>query len=310
MNLIDMSRLPAPDIIEDLDYEQIFQEGLADFRSRNPEWTAILESDPVVKLLEALAYREVLIRSRINDAAKAVMLAYATGSDLEQIGALFGVKRLSGEPDDRLRYRIQQGFSALSVAGPSAAYRTLALRISNAIVDASVESGTPGRVDVTVLGWEIVQEEDTQPAEIANGQRLFPSVVVGSGEAVVMAGDASDLLNAVRLELSGESVRPLTDQVVVSAPVVKTTDITARLHIYRGPDPQMVLSQALSDLDDYLKSIRLLGYDMTRAGIIAVLAVPGVQNVLLDAPQQDIVCAFNEIALEQTIAVTIEQITE
>ncbi len=35
---------------------------------------------------EENAYREVIWRQRVNEAARAVMLAYATGADLDQIG--------------------------------------------------------------------------------------------------------------------------------------------------------------------------------------------------------------------------------
>ncbi len=35
--------------------------------------------EPIVKLLQENAYREVILRQRVNDAAKAVMLAYSTG---------------------------------------------------------------------------------------------------------------------------------------------------------------------------------------------------------------------------------------
>jgi phage-related baseplate assembly protein len=50
--------------------------------------TLALESEPIVKLLQENAYREVILRQRINDAAKAVMLAYSTGADLDQFGGI------------------------------------------------------------------------------------------------------------------------------------------------------------------------------------------------------------------------------
>ena len=133
--IIDVSRLPAPNVVEPLDFEAIYQAQLADFRARLPEWNAVLESDPVLKLLEATAYRELLLRQRVNEAAKGVMLAYAAGPDLDQIGALFGVSRLDGEDDTRLRYRVQQGFAALGAAGPVQAYRAHAMAVSIDVID-------------------------------------------------------------------------------------------------------------------------------------------------------------------------------
>jgi len=52
-----------------------------------------VESDPAYKILEVAAYREMLLRARINSAAKAVMLPYATGSDLDVLGSLFRTSR-------------------------------------------------------------------------------------------------------------------------------------------------------------------------------------------------------------------------
>ncbi len=308
--IIDMSTLPAPAVVEALDFESIFAAALADFKVRMPEWTAELESDPVLKLLEVFAYREMLIRSRVNEAARSVMLAYATGADLDQIAALFNVSRLSGESDVRLRLRAQQGFSALGAAGPEQAYRAHAMGVSNAILDVSVTSGAPGRVDVCVLGYEIDSADAVTEAEAEAGAILFPSVAIGNGEAIIVARNNSALLNAVIAALSAETVRPLTDHVVVFAPTVKPTEIVARLSVYRGPDASTVLAQARSALSAYLSSIRVLGYDMTRAGIIGALAVPGVQNVELDSPALDVVCASNEVAIASSADITIERITQ
>ena len=136
--IIDLSQLPEPEVIENLDFETIYQELLGDFREAMAgEWTAEVESDPVLKLLQLAAYRELLLRARINDAARAVMLAYASGADLDQIGAGFNVQRLLIRPaqpeavppveaqyesDKSLRNRIQLAFEQLSVAGPRNAY--------------------------------------------------------------------------------------------------------------------------------------------------------------------------------------------
>ncbi|PXB95471.1 baseplate assembly protein, partial [Pseudomonas aeruginosa] len=97
--IIDLSQLPEPEVIENLDFETIYQELLGDFREAMAgEWAAEVESDPVLKLLQLAAYRELLLRARINDAARALMLAYASGADLDQIGAGFNVQRLLIRP--------------------------------------------------------------------------------------------------------------------------------------------------------------------------------------------------------------------
>lgn len=58
MSSVDLSALPAPLVLEELDFEDIFQADLATFRSHmGDSWDAALESDPVIKLLEVGAYQ-------------------------------------------------------------------------------------------------------------------------------------------------------------------------------------------------------------------------------------------------------------
>ena len=301
--IIDVSRLPAPNVVEPLDFEAIYQAQLADFRARLPEWNAVLESDPVLKLLEATAYRELLLRQRVNEAAKGVMLAYAAGPDLDQIGALFGVSRLDGEDDTRLRYRVQQGFAALGAAGPVQAYRAHAMAVSVDVIDVSIESTLPGRVDVCVLGRQMIEEAQATEEEIAIGAIVFP----GEAGALmpIVSRHNSPLLLAVIAALNAEEVRPLTDQVVVVAPTVKQTPVTAQITVYPGTNADSVLAVSRAGLDAYLARIKFPGYDMTRAGLIGALDVPGVQNVAITSPAADIVCAFNEMAIASSVAVTV-----
>ena len=78
---MDMSLLPAPAVIEALDFESILAKRVALFqdecRKVGFDYTLLLESDPAMKLLQVQAYQELEMRQRINDAAKACMLAYA-----------------------------------------------------------------------------------------------------------------------------------------------------------------------------------------------------------------------------------------
>ncbi len=105
----------------------------------------------VVKLLELAAYREVRYRARVNDAGRAVMLAFATGSDLQaHLAALFGVQRLTIAPadpendvaevkerDDDLRARTQLAPQGYSVAGPEVAYISHARNVDGRVLSAS-----------------------------------------------------------------------------------------------------------------------------------------------------------------------------
>ena len=60
--MMDMTLLPAPQVIEPLDFEAIYQQRLARMLELHPEFTDVLESDPAIKLLQVMAFQELLLR--------------------------------------------------------------------------------------------------------------------------------------------------------------------------------------------------------------------------------------------------------
>lgn len=271
---IDLTKLPKPDVVQALDFEVILAEMLADLRARDPAFTATVESDPAYKILEAAAYRELLLRQQVNDAAHAVMLAYAVGTDLDQIGANFSIERLvidAGDPsasppvastlegDAAFRRRIQISFEGFSTAGPEGAYLFHALGADPDVLDASVESPVPGDVVVTVLS----RSGDGTPTPT--------------------------LVESVAAVLAADDVRPLTDNVIVQAADVVLFSVDAELTLYPGPDSSLVKAQALAGVDAYVTEQHRLGRDVSRSGLFAALHQPGVQNVELTAPSADLV---------------------
>jgi phage-related baseplate assembly protein len=271
---IDLSRVPAPQVVESLNAEQILAEMVADLVARHPEFSALLESDPAIKLLEVAAYRELLLRQRINEAAQAVMLPYSQGTDLDNLGALFGVERLlitPGNPsaippvadqfenDSDYRYRIQLSLEGLSTAGPEGAYIFHALSASGQVLDASAISPNPGEVLVSILAR------------------------AGNGTA------APALLATVLAALNADSVRPLTDYVQVQSATVTEYAIEATLYFFSGPDREVILANAQAAAEAYAAAQHRLGRDVTLSGIYAALHQPGVQRVELASPLASIV---------------------
>lgn len=270
---VDLSRLPSPDVVEQLDYEAILAAMIADLQARDPQFTALTESDPAFKILEVCAYREMLLRQRINDAAHGVMLAYAGGSDLDQIAARYNVERQvidPGDPDalppvpptyeddESLRRRVQLSFEGFSTAGPEGAYIFHALGADPDVLDASVDSPEPGQVLVTVLSR------------------------TGDGTA------SQGLLDAVDATLAADDVRPLTDHVTVQTAEVLPYAIDATLILYPGPDEAVVVAAAQAAAEAYAERNHRLGRDVTLSGIYAALHQEGVQNVILASPLADI----------------------
>lgn len=276
---IDLSTVPVPNVVEALSYEAILAEMLADLRARDPQFTALVESDPAFKILEVAAYRELIVRQRVNDGARAVMLATATGADLENLGALFGVDRKTLDPgnaqalppvpptyetDEALRYRIQLALEGLSTAGPIGAYEYHALSVDG-IKSVGVQGPPdtdPGDVLVTILG------------------------ATGNGAA------GAPLVAAVNAALSAEEVRPLTDFVTVQSAAIVNYQIIATLYVSPGPDPEVVRANALASVTAFVESRHRVGADVRLSALYASLHVGGVDRVILAAPgvTADLVC--------------------
>lgn len=293
--VVDLSQLPAPTIVEPLDFESILQAMINDLTLRAPDFTALVESDPAFKILEVCAYRELLMRQRVNEAAKGVMLAYATGSDLDQLGANVGVQRLVITPadnttvpptpavmesDNEFRARIQLSPEGYTTAGSEGSYVFHGLGASADVKDIQAVSPTPGKVTVYVLSR------------------------TGDGTA------PSETISAVATTLNGETVRPLTDEVtVLSANIVDYT-IEAELTLFPGPDSNVVLQSAIDAITAFTTAQRRIGYDVTISGIYRALHQPGVQNVTLTQPSTSLIIGDGEASYCTNINVTVSSDTD
>lgn len=297
--LVNLSKLDAPKVLEDLDFESLLADRKAEFIALFPQderafWQARLnlESEPITKLLQEVVYLQLMERNRINNAAKATMLAYASGSDLDVIAANYNVKRQVIqeannnvtpkipqilEDDTSLRLRTQLAFEGLSVAGPRSAYIFHALSAHPDVADVSVVSPQPANVTVTILS--------------RNGQ----------GEA------NENLLNVVRAKLNDDDIRPIGDRVIVQSAVIQSYEIRAKLHLYRGPEYEPIKAAALKKLTAYTEEKHRLGRDISLSGIYAALHLEGVQRVELISPTADIVLPSSKSAY--CTAINLEIVT-
>ena len=93
-----LKNLPYPGVIEELNYDELLKDVKRLFKTYlNDAEISLLESDNYSALLEALAYRELLLRARINESVKSMLLPFSSGSDLDNIVAIYGIERLKGE---------------------------------------------------------------------------------------------------------------------------------------------------------------------------------------------------------------------
>lgn len=274
MATIDFSSIPAPEIIEPLDFETILQAMITDLQDRDPSYTQILESDPGVKLLEVAAARELVLRQRVNDALRATLLRYAAGADLDNLAAFYGVARLTSETDDALRLRTIERIMGSSTAGGAAWYRYQALTASADVRDAAVSSPASGQVQIAVLSK------------------------LGNGTA------SSTLLEAVDDVVQADNVRVITDTVTVVSATITTVPVTAQVYLY--PDtPIEVFNGLQASLTAAFAAASGLGWDVTRSWLIAQLHPAGVQRVVLTAPATDVVCTPSQAPALGAITLTM-----
>ena len=205
MPTIDLSQLPA--IIESLDYEVILAQTKTFMISVFPEAmrdevaaALELESEPLNIIAQAMAWRELLLRQRINDGAAACMLSHSSGSDLDNLGVNMNVQRLviteAMESDAAFRMRIQSAFEGMSVAGPSGSYEYFARSASGKVADARATSPAPAEVVVALLSAD------------------------GDGTA------NEALINEVKAVLNDETVRPVADRLTSATRLMRHSIFT------------------------------------------------------------------------------------
>ncbi|MFC3338146.1 baseplate J/gp47 family protein [Paracandidimonas soli] len=278
---IDLSLLPAPDALQVVDFEEIYasrKQRLVDLFPPEVQGevyeTLALESEPMSKLLQENSYREMVIRQRVNDCVRRVLLAFAKGTDLDHLGARYYVKRLvvqAADPnaspplplimedDDAYLERIQDAYEGLSVAGPRGAYEFHTRSADGRVVDARAISPAPCDVEVYVLSFE------------------------GDGTA------SQELLDVVAAALNDEEIRPLGDRVMVLSSDIVPYQIKAKLHMKSaGPGRKQAVELARELTAAHAHRRKRQGWSVWLSKLDSLMHVEGVERVEIIEPAEDI----------------------
>lgn len=268
---INLANLPLPAVIETLSFEQIVSEMQADLVERYPDIEPVLqlESALVNKLMQAFAYREMLLRARVNDAAKALMLATTTGTDLDNFAADFNMGRLvigtdpDGNPiyegDEDFRLRRQLAPDGYAAAGPENAYKFFALSADGRIKQVEAIKGENNRCDVIILGRD------------------------GDGSV------EQEIVAKVYEALSAKTRRPLTDNVYVRSVSVTTQAVLVQIRLQTGPDPATAVAKAKASIEAYVKERSAIGTVLRVDGIIgAAHAGNALESAAVIQPSADV----------------------
>ncbi|WP_253302159.1 baseplate assembly protein [Wolbachia endosymbiont of Psylliodes chrysocephala] len=249
-------------IVEKLSYEEIFSRMKEELVRRDETFSALVESDPAVKIMEVAAWRELLLRERINEAIKSNLLKFAMGEDLDNLAEFYGVERQKEEEDERFRKRIKAKIVGSSTCGSKEYYRYHALSADSRVKDALVESKVPGSVEISILSTELSTASE-------------------------------ELLEIVKKQVTRDDVRVLTDTVTVIGCNITEIDIHSRMSISPLISEEEIKKQFIKKFE----GSKRLGWNVTRSWIIANLFVEGVENVELIEPKEDVVVLGNECAV-------------
>ena len=308
MNALNIDALPAPAVIESLDYVTVLAALRADLVARYPAAAAVmaLESEPINKLLEVAAYRELLLRARVNDAARALLLPYATGRNLDNLAARYDLARLPGEDDARFRARVLLGYHALSAAGSPASWRLCALSHSTDVRQVDVWSDRPGRVKMALLARVAEATTGMDPAAREIGRTLFgdypnTGTLEHQSWRVAQVGDL--IISQVEAAMLAEDVRPLTIDVDVTSARILPLQVQATLVHTPAQDGHLLATQAAARVRQ-LASQAAFRVDLTCAAIVAALMVDGARDAQLATPAQDTPAGKGEVPVITAVAVT------
>ena len=278
----NLTNLPDPYAIEELDYQTILNALLADFKLRNPSWTDTGLGDPVSTMAHVATVREQHLRERVNAAVRACMVSHAKGSDLDNLSSNFNVFRLvvqaadpSATPpkplvlesDENLRERMLLAWEQLAPGSPGwyknhvlhADIRADQDRDESDVLDAYAKEGTtPGTVEL----WVQSRSNDGVPLD--------------------------SLIQTITAYMSDTSRRMLNDTLSVHKVRPVRYNITAELTIARGALAAEVVGLVRKQVNDFCEETRQIGRTIPLSAIYAVLNQNYVQAVNLIAPTANV----------------------
>ncbi|WP_224825592.1 baseplate J/gp47 family protein [Cognatishimia sp. MH4019] len=310
---VNLASLEPLSVLEELNFEDelaLLKERLlrrAEDKGLDLSEVINLESDPLHVNLEAFAERIVQLKAEGNDQKNALTLAFGQGAELDHIGATYyGAGRLTvqaGDPDaippvDEVlesdadyRPRLALAPEAYTTAGTEGSYIYHALELD-------------GRRDIADVVPLCMEDQATYSAGLFSdlhtiGKALFAAPVRANGDPV---GPAEILLCILATREYGLADQALLDRVVQAIYPVRplnvplraepaalhTYTIEATLYVAPGSDLVAIEAAAMAAALEHRDKRRRIGAKVQRFGLGAAMKVPGVEELTLTQPAQDI----------------------
>jgi len=298
---IDLSRLPAPDAIEKLDYETLqsafmtrFSEVWAAARALDPSLpdydVAALETDPAVIVSQAWSYLRLLDRARVNDAVRAVLAPLAQEDDLDNVVARANVARLTIVPaaettpavmetDARLLMRYLLAFSRPAAGTRERylyeAYTALPI-LHHAAVNGRAVHGRRGDVDIVLAG--------------PDGRDL-----------------SEEELAIVAERLLADDVKPEAVSVTLLRATRNLYDFSGTILVARGPDAETVRLEAVARIRAAGAARMRIGDFVPVSSLAGAAYGAGVLRAAATAPPADVAGDAYVIPILNVVDLAAEQ---
>ena len=364
---VNLSNLPAINFAP-VESSAVEAEIISAYEKRTGK--TLYPGDPVRIFLESVAWFGTIENNLIDLAAKQNLLAYASGANLDHLGALMGVARIPAQPAKcviRFTSGQQLNFTIPVPAGTRVATRdgkamfatALAAQIPAGILyvdipaycveTGSVGSGLlPGQIDslvdpVPYIAKAANIDTSSDGAEVESDEHLRQRIQLAP-ESYTVAGSAGQyeartlevsgeiesvsvttpepgvvdvrfvltggelpeqaMIDLVYNHLSAETVRPLTDMVLVGAPEPVYFSIVGKW--FAKSSDSSILSILNTKVVEAVESYKQWqrekpGRDIVPGKLIELLMTAGVKRVELEEPQFTTVSAI-QIAREQQIS--------
>jgi phage-related baseplate assembly protein len=290
-----------------------------------------LEFDPIRINQELNAYFELLVRDRVNQAARAITLAFAVGSDLDAIASRYpggGVPRKMAnatdpnllwtgvgtqEPDALYKQRVWLAPNILSLSGPGQAvyesYVYWAMTAPMPPGELPIKHATQytkpytGNVYLPILPYQPLSTDWVQNPLNLNQWKLTPGAVLIPTDAQVRA-------------VYGYIVAPymgrmgLTDVLSVLKPKVVNTTIDADIYLFPAVDPDTLMGEIRQAIGALVGALNWLGADLTLLALEGAMAQAGVYNTVIRSPKTDVIAGLDTVVNIQSVTLTYKGVGE
>ncbi|SIO94662.1 baseplate assembly protein [Vibrio spartinae] len=268
MSQIDLSQLPAPEIVQQLDAVSVRTRMLNRYAELQ-QVDSPKPGDPLYFAFSSMAEEVTRARQEFQDISLGNMVAFSTGNNLQQLGALRPVEKYDSETDEQFRRRVQMAPEGFSTAGAEGAYLFHALNADENVLDTSVDS----------------------PEEVIVNQYILSRN--GNGAA------SDELCRTVYEYVSQAMKRPLSDKYTVFPATIIPYRIEAELEMLSGPGEEQTIAEAEKRLTELVSQTHILGGTVSLSALSGAIHIKDVDgdavfqpviDVNLIEPQSKIVC--------------------